>query len=111
MRLFKTTFALLLTLALCGCGKPLPPEKVAYAGYWSAPSMNLHVTQEGSVDYQRVEGIRTTKVNAPIKAFEGNNMVVGVGPMSTTFVVSVPPHQVGTAWKMTVDGVELTRQP
>lgn len=111
MRLFKTTIALLLALALYGCGKPLPPEKLAYAGYWSAASMNLHIAHDGSVDYQRVEGSQTTKINAPIKEFEGNNLVVGVGPMATTFVVSVPPHQVGDAWKMTVDGVELTRQP
>jgi len=111
MRLFKTTIALMLALALCACGKPLPPERAAYAGEWSAPSMYLQITQEGGVNYKRVAGANTTTVNAPIQEFEGNNMVVGVGPMSTKFIVSVPPHQVGTAWKMTVDGVELTRQP
>jgi hypothetical protein len=46
----------------------------------------------------------------PLNGFEGNNVVVGIGPISTTFMVSVPPHQEGGDWKMTVDGVELTRK-
>jgi hypothetical protein len=29
--------------------------------------------------------------------------------MSTEFVVSAPPHEDAGVWKMTVDGVELTR--
>lgn len=72
--------------------------------------MELLISQDGNVAYRRVEGGRTTTINAPLQEFDGNNFKVGVGPMSTTFVVSVPPHQVGQDWKMTVDGVELTRK-
>ena len=49
------------------------------------------------------------KVDAPLKEFKGDNFVVGIGFMSTEFAVSAPPHEDGGVWKMTVDGVELTR--
>lgn len=49
-------------------------------------------------------------IDAPLKEFQGDNFVVGVGPIATTFVVSARPHQDGSAWKMTVDGVELTKK-
>lgn len=110
MRIFKAALAVLLVGALAACGKPLPPEKAAYAGQWSGEQVQLLITSEGRVDYSRVNGSNTTSVKSPIKEFAGDNMVVGVGPMSTTFVVSTPPHQVGDAWKMTVDGVELTKK-
>lgn len=35
---------------------------------------------------------------APLKTFKGDDFVVAAGP-----------HRDGAAWKMTVDGVELTR--
>jgi hypothetical protein len=109
MHLFKAVCALLLVFALGGCAKPLPPERAAYVGQWRGPSMELLITQEGRVLYKRVQGSAKTKIDAPLKEFVGHDFVVGVGPMSTKFVVSVPPHQDDTNWKMTVDGVELTR--
>ena len=74
--------------------------------------MELLITEDGRVDYRRdnENGNGTTSVKAPIKEFVGSNLVVGVGPMATTFVVSAPPHQDGDTWKMTVDGVELTKK-
>lgn len=97
-------------LLLSACAKPLPPDKAAYAGEWDAPTMALLITAQGRVAYKRVEGNSSTSVKAPLKAFIGNDFVVGVGPLSTTFKVSAPPHQVQGQWKMTVDGVELTRR-
>ena len=110
MRLFTSVLALLFVATLAGCSKPLPADKVAYAGQWSGPQMNMLITAEGRVDYKRDNGDGSTSVKAPIKEFVGNNMVVGLGPMATTFVVSAPPHQDGDTWKMTVDGVELTKK-
>lgn len=98
-------------LLLAGCAKPLPPERVAYAGQWRSPTMSLLITESGNVNYKRVDGGMSKSVNGPLQAFEGDNFVVGVGPVKTTFVVSMPPHEDGGAWKMTVDGVELTRVP
>lgn len=101
------SFALLVFLV--ACANPVPPEKAAYVGDWSAPGMSLLITQDGSVSYKRIKGSVTTSINAPLKKFEGDNFVVGIGMWTTTFVVSKPPRLDAGRWKMTVDGVELTR--
>ena len=67
-----------LGLLLAACAKPLPPDKAAYAGEWDSPTMALLITQGGSVAYKRVEGNSSTSINAPLKAFVGNDFVVGV---------------------------------
>ena len=103
--------ALLALAALVGCAKPLPPEKSSYVGEWQSSTMGLLITQDGHVAYKRLVGPNSSKsVSGPLQAFDGNNFIVGVGPIKTTFVVSAPPHEDRGTWKMTVDGVELTRQ-
>jgi hypothetical protein len=103
--------ALLVTLLLFGCSEPVPMQKTEYVGDWRGQDVRLLIREDGSVDYERRhKGGNTTSIQAPIKRFEGDNFVVGFGPFNTTFAVSRPPHQDGTAWKMTVDGVELVRQ-
>ncbi|HEX3061090.1 MAG TPA: hypothetical protein VHP55_00415 [Usitatibacter sp.] len=100
-------FAMLALLA--GCGEPLPADKRDYAGDWQGVNMRLYIGSDGTVSYTRVRGASRTSINAGIQRFEGANFFVGVGPFATRFEVSKPPHRVGNAWKMTVDGVELTR--
>lgn len=102
---------LLALLALTGCAKPLPPERAAYAGTWTGPGISLVISPEGRVAYRYGSGGVQKKINAPVQEFQGDNFTVGVRPLSTTFVVTAPPRQVAGAWKMTVDGVELTRTP
>lgn len=111
MKLKNTRFfiPLILALSLFGCAEPVPPEKAGYVGEWQEKTMYLLITQDGSVSYKRLKGGATTSVDGPLKGFEGDNFEVGIGPMSTTFVVSKPPYQEGEVWKMVVDGVELTR--
>lgn len=96
-------------LLLVGCAKPVPAEKSAFVGEWKSQDMEVLITQEGSVMYRRVRGNVTKSIEGPLQGFEGDDFVVGVGPMKVTFVVSTPPHEVGGEWKMVVDGVELTR--
>lgn len=96
-------------IALAACGNPLPPEKFAYVGQWNAPGMSLLITQDGSVAYKRIKGGVTTSINAPLKKFEGDKFVVGIGLWTTSFVVSKSPHEEAGRWKMTIDGVDLTR--
>ena len=108
-RLVSTLLAIVLAWALSACSKPIPPEKSAYVGDWRGTGMELSIYQEGSVEYTRVQGGSRKSINMPLKEFQGDNFVIGVGPLSTTFLVSPPPHQVGVDWKMTVDGVELTK--
>ncbi len=109
MRITKTIVPLLLVLSLFGCGKPVPPEKSAYVGEWQEKTMYLLITQDGSVRYKRLKGGASTSVEGPLKGFDGNNFEVGIGPMSTVFVVSKPPYQDGERWKMVVDDMELTK--
>jgi hypothetical protein len=100
----------IIALALIACAKPIPAEKSAYVGEWNGTAMALLITQDGSVAYRRLYQGVNKSINGPLKEFQGDNFVVGVGPFATTFVVSAPPHQDGSNWKMTVDGVELTKK-
>lgn len=106
---FRVIVAVLLCLALPACGTPVPADKAAYVGEWKEKTMYLLITQDGSVRYKRLKGGVTTSVEGPLKAFVGDSFEVGVGPMSTMFVVSKPPYQEGGQWKMVVDEVTLTR--
>ena len=101
--------AAVAVLVLAACAKPLPPDKANYAGEWQSPAMYLLITKDGSLRYKRLKGGATVSVEAPIKEFQGNNIVAGVGPMETTFIVKKPPYQDGGNWKMVVDDEELTR--
>ena len=96
-------------LLLAACGGPLPKDKLEYAGEWRGTATRLVITPAGHCEYKRVKGSGSVEINAPIKQFEGDNFVVGVGPFTTTFVVSKPPRLEDGKWKMTVDGLELTR--
>ncbi|WFU73235.1 MULTISPECIES: hypothetical protein [unclassified Bradyrhizobium] len=101
---------------LTACGQPVPEDKAAYVGEWHAPAMDVELTKDGMVRYKRVRhgtaiGEATTTIKAPLRRFEGDNFVVGIPFISTTFEVSTPPHQDAGTWKMVVDGVELTRDP
>lgn len=103
---------LLVGLTLGGGGAlPVPPEKSAYVGEWQAPSMYLSITQDGSVRYRRTKEGGSSSMNGPLNGFNGNDFKVGIGPLSSTFVVSTPPHQDGEQWKMVVDDVELQKMP
>lgn len=109
MKLANLLGALVLVGVLSGCSKPVPPEKASYVGAWEEASMQLLITQDGSVKYKRLKGGTTTTVTGPLKGFIGNDFEVGFGPFATTFVVSKAPYRDGDEWKMVVDEVELVR--
>ena len=110
-RNFRLGAVLAAALVAVGCGQPVPADKAAYVGRWvsETPEMSLLILQEGRVEYLRKEGSSSTSISAPIQGYFGNDFDVGLGFMNTRFVVSEPPHQVEGVWKMTVDGVVLTR--
>ncbi|MEO8160845.1 MAG: hypothetical protein ABI588_05445 [Arenimonas sp.] len=102
--------ALALGFGLAGCAKPVPAAKSAYVGEWQQAQMYLLITQDGSVSYKRLKAGGQTSVEGPLKGFDGDDFSVGFGPMTTRFDVTVAPHQLKDgSWKMTVDGLELTR--
>jgi hypothetical protein len=109
MKLPKLFLVFPLILTVAGCGKPVPKEKLAYVGEWQEKTMYLLITQDGSVKYKRLKNGASTSIDGPLKAFDGDNFDVGVGPMATTFVVSKAPYQDGDKWKMVVDGRELIK--
>ena len=109
MRLNAPAFLAMCALLLAACAQPLPQDKLEYAGEWRGEGTRLVISPSGLCDYERKRGGSSVSINAPIKQFEGDNFVVGVGPMTTTFVVSKPPHLANGRWRMVVDGVELTR--
>jgi hypothetical protein len=100
---------LLLLGLLVACGKPVPPDKKAYVGEWREKAMRLLITQDGSVRYWRLKAGANVSIDGPLQGFEGDHFDVGVGPMSTRFIVDQPPMQVDGTWTMTVDGVKLTK--
>ena len=91
---------------------PLPADKAGYVGTWLASGVVLIIHPDGKVDYARKQGaISTSVVGLPITRFDGNDFSVGTALVKTAFVVAKPPAQVDGRWKMTVNGIELTRNP
>lgn len=109
MRVFVLLLFLAVPFLMCGCGIEVPADKAAYVGEWQSREMYLLITQDGSVKYKRIKGGVTKSVSGPLKAFEGDNFIVGVPMITTTFVVSQAPHLEQHQWKMTVDGVVLVK--
>lgn len=109
MRYLVAIFLGFLVMFLVGCSKPLPNDKMDYAGIWRNENIVLVIAKEGRVDYKKCVGKVTTSISAPIKAFKGDDFEVGVGPLATIFKVSKPPYRDGKDWKMVVDEQVLTR--
>lgn len=88
---------------------PVPAGKMAYVGDWQGKDMRLQIARDGAVKYKRDRPGRKLDLSVDLQGFEGDNFDVGTSMVRSTFVVSKPPHREGGKWKMTVDGVELTR--
>ncbi|MFY8273363.1 hypothetical protein AAEU32_04475 [Pseudoalteromonas sp. SSDWG2] len=99
----------LCIFALSGCADPIPLERQDYVGLWQSAQMYVYISSDGTVQYKRVKDGLSTTIDAPLQEFNGDDFIVGLLWMNTRFVVSVPPHQIDGQWKMTVDGVELTK--
>jgi hypothetical protein len=108
MRLRHRATLILCTL-LAACGIAVPEDKSDYIGEWRAVDMGLRITPDGRVEYWRTQGQSKTSVKGPLQSFDGDDFTVGISFMTTTFDVSVPPHEADGEWTMTVDGVRLKR--
>ena len=109
MRHFTIVMLLLTILGLVGCGQAVPADKQGYVGEWQSQGMAVNIDAGGKVVVVKEGSNGNTRVEAPLQGFSGNDFTIGLGPMKTTYKVSVPPHQDNGEWKMTVDGKELTR--
>jgi hypothetical protein len=99
--------------ALLACtglsGTPVPPDRHDWIGTWTGGPVTLTIEAAGFVQYKKEEGGTSSEVNAPITAWHAAGFDAGIGPVTTTFVVSDPPHPEDGVWTMTVDGQEVTR--
>jgi len=99
-------------LAIVACeGQPLPTERGDYAGMWRGDGVELRIDLDGTVSYRRRSGTGTVSIDGPLQGFDGDDFVVGVMVVKTTFDVGAPPQQREGRWVMTVDGAELVRDP
>lgn len=105
----KIGLVFLISMLLAACSKPLPEDKLTYAGDWHSKEMDLLILADGTVAYKRLKNGGSTSISGPLKQFDGNNFVVGVWFFTTTFEVSEPPKEVDGNWQMVVDGVRLTK--
>ncbi|WP_082493617.1 hypothetical protein [Massilia sp. Leaf139] len=101
--------ACLLPFAAHAAPVPVPADKMAYVGDWQGKDMRIQMAKDGKVKYMRNRPGKQMDLSVDLQGFNGDNFDVGVMLVRSTFVVSKPPHRVGDTWKMTVDGVELTK--
>ena len=95
---------------MAGCNSiPVPENKKSYVGTWEGVGFHLTIYEDGGIDYRRVKGKTTTTVTGPLKGFKGDDFVVGVLFITTTFEVQHPPYLEGDDWFMVVDGIELKK--
>ena len=105
----KLIIILAISFILAACSKPIPSERFDYVGEWQNKEMYLLILKDGTVSYKRLKNGGTVSVNGPLKEFKGNNFIVGFSFLTTTFNVSQKPTKIDNKWKMTVDGVQLTK--
>jgi hypothetical protein len=101
--------ALLMSLPDDAAAAPVPSEKSAYVGEWKAQDFVLAIQQGGKVHYQRKRDGSSFNLDIELQSFNGDSFDAGIPLVHTTFIVSKPPHLDKGKWKMTVDGVELTK--
>lgn len=105
----KLTVLLLTVFILFGCSKPLPENKLSYVGEWKSKEMYLLILADGTVSYKRLQNGGSTSVNGPLKEFVGDDFIVGIAFLTTTFDVTEVPFQIDGKWFMTVDGIKLSK--
>lgn len=109
MLLRCTLFAATLLAAQSCLAEPVPADKKAYIGEWLGEKMRLKIPQDGHIEYKRDQPGKNLNLSVDLQGFNGDNFDVGTSFLRSTFIVSKPPHREQGKWKMTVDGVELTR--
>jgi hypothetical protein len=105
-----TRLALLLLLALlAACAEPVPEAYADFVGHWRGEGVRLVIRADGHADYDRVQGRTHVSIEGNAHSFSEQGFRIGVGPLSADFKVQQRPEVEDGRWRMTVDGVELTR--
>jgi hypothetical protein len=118
MRLGAWAAAVSVISALaCGgdvAATPQPPPSTDWVGTWTGTTggdaVLLTIDGDGGVHYQRSGSVQSS-YDMPAIAWRSDGFDIGLSAwMSTSFHVDAAPHEDAGAYKMTVDGVELTRE-
>jgi hypothetical protein len=113
LKVTNPIFLAVLLACLAGCATPVPFDKMRYVGQWEGETAYLLITPQGYVRFEQygrlLGGDLTTGMDGPLKRFDGDNFIVGIGPVATKFVVHTPPYWDGDHWKMVVGKHELAR--
>jgi hypothetical protein len=105
-----TRLALLPLLALlAACAEPVPEAYADYVGHWRGDGVRLVIRADGHADYDRVQDRTHVAIEGNAHSFSERGFRIGVGPLSADFKVQQAPEVEDGRWRMTVDGVELTR--
>ena len=91
-------------------GIAIPQEYQDIAGHWTGGDIDLSVPKYGNVKYKRKKTGYDVDLDLPLQAIAADKMTVGAAFWTTDFAIQVPPHKVGDAWLMTLEGTELTRK-
>ena len=91
-------------------GIAIPQEYQDIAGHWTGGSIDLSIPKYGNVKYKRKKTGYDVDLDLPLQAIAADKMTVGAAFWTTDFTIQVPPHKVGDAWLMTLEGTELTRK-
>ena len=96
-------------------GRELPGSGTArlaksdFVGTWQGRNMSLRVDNFGNTLFFHLDGNSSIRADGPLRVLDGNHISVGMGPNPFFLNVMVPPHVEGEVTRMTLDGVELTR--
>jgi len=100
---------LVACLWLVACAKPVPVDYANYVGHWRGEGTLLVIRADGHADYERVTDTGRVSIEGSSHSFTERGFKIGLGLLSADFEVSRPPQRIDGRWRMTVDGVELTR--
>lgn len=110
MRLFASLIlASSLSASSVAWADSVPADRLDYVGNWQGKDMQLSLSREGKVKYKLDRPGKQVDLSLDLQGFKGKDFEAGAFFLTTTFVVGKPPRREGGKWKMTVDGVELTR--
>lgn len=110
---WTSALTLAVVVAAAGCSSPPPPgaplEVSAIAGRWRADGIQLDITEEGVITYERsiggdfkLNGVSVTNVST-------TGFDAGAFGLTTHFVIDTPPTTTGSVTTMSVDGRVLKK--
>jgi hypothetical protein len=84
--------------------------KASLVGTWTGDGVTVKISPTYAFDYKRKSAVLRKDFSGAIVRLDVDQLEAGTNGINTKFEM-VPPREVSGAWKMTLDGTELTRSP